>query len=277
MFVFKLHDLCCVLTPWGRQSFKNCWKLSVKSGLCPSCSFATALDSDIIHTTGTGGVLSRWENRLIYTPQCVTVACRPSEKRRRLGEIGSIHMSYISWVTGDPWFSSQWLLEFLEQLHYITPWMDDIHSKTAGNYRYSHIYVIRARSMYRSRLRTWVQKNGTGGVLNTWENRHMHSAVYLLECISANKLNFDAAKLGQFIGQYLVGHRRPNRYSRGWSYDLCCLLSYLKHYIHKQLQYMYCVYINIDWYTMFTCIHLNAYIYAYILWNDFFTVLLGFL
>ena len=27
--------------------------------LCPSCSFATALDSDIIQTTGTGGVLSR--------------------------------------------------------------------------------------------------------------------------------------------------------------------------------------------------------------------------
>ena len=27
--------------------------------LCPSCSFATALDSDIIQTTGTGGILSR--------------------------------------------------------------------------------------------------------------------------------------------------------------------------------------------------------------------------
>ena len=56
--------------------------------LYPSCLFATALDSDINQTTGSGGHLSMWKS--MYACRSVSVACRPAEKRRRRGEIGSI-------------------------------------------------------------------------------------------------------------------------------------------------------------------------------------------
>ena len=47
--------------------------------LYPSCSFATALDSDINQTTGSGGHLSMWENLCMHA--AVWLACRPAEKR----------------------------------------------------------------------------------------------------------------------------------------------------------------------------------------------------
>ena len=68
--------------------------------LCPSCSFATALDSDIIQTTGTGGVLSRWENRCMHAAVCLLCAGQP----RSAGDAAKLgqFIGQFSWVTGDP-------------------------------------------------------------------------------------------------------------------------------------------------------------------------------
>ena len=57
--------------------------------LCPSCSFATALDSDINQTTGSGGHLSMWENRCMHAAVCLLHAGQP----RSAG--GSIHRSIL--------------------------------------------------------------------------------------------------------------------------------------------------------------------------------------
>ena len=57
--------------------------------LYPSCSFATALDSDINQTTRLGWS-SEYVRKSMYACRSVSVACRPAEKRRRRGEIGSI-------------------------------------------------------------------------------------------------------------------------------------------------------------------------------------------
>ena len=62
--------------------------------LCPSCSFATALDSDIIQTTGTGGVLSRWENRCVHAAVCLLRAGQP-RSAGDAAKLGSIHRSIL--------------------------------------------------------------------------------------------------------------------------------------------------------------------------------------
>ena len=68
--------------------------------LCPSCSFAIALDSDIIQTTGMGGVPSRWENRCMHAAVCLLLAGQP----RSAGEAAELgqFIGQFSWVTGDP-------------------------------------------------------------------------------------------------------------------------------------------------------------------------------
>ena len=68
--------------------------------LCPSCSFATALDSDINQTTGTGGLLSMWENRCMHAAVCLLCAGQPrsASDAAKLGQF----IGQFSWVTGDP-------------------------------------------------------------------------------------------------------------------------------------------------------------------------------
>ena len=93
------YQLLFVLTPWGRRSFKNCWKLLVRVLLCPSCSFATALDSDVNQTTGSGGHLSTWENRWMHAAVCLLRAGQP----RSAGDAAKLgqFIGQFSGVTGD--------------------------------------------------------------------------------------------------------------------------------------------------------------------------------
>ena len=68
--------------------------------LCPSCSFATALDSDINQTTGSGGHLSMWENRCMHAAVCLLRASQP----RSAGDTAKLgqFIGQFSWVTDDP-------------------------------------------------------------------------------------------------------------------------------------------------------------------------------
>ena len=56
--------------------------------LCPSCSFATALDYR-------QGWSPEYVRKSMHACRSVSVACRPAEKRQRRGEIGSIHRSIL--------------------------------------------------------------------------------------------------------------------------------------------------------------------------------------
>ena len=68
--------------------------------LYPPCSFATALDSDINQTTGSGGHLSMWENRCMHAAVCLLRAGQP----RSAGDAAKLgqFVGQFSWVTGDP-------------------------------------------------------------------------------------------------------------------------------------------------------------------------------
>ena len=68
--------------------------------LCPSYSFATALDSDINQTAGSGDYLSMWENRCMHGTVCLLRAGQP----RRAGAAAKSgqFVGQFSWVTGDP-------------------------------------------------------------------------------------------------------------------------------------------------------------------------------
>ena len=68
--------------------------------LCPSCSFATALDSDINQTTGMGGLLSMWENRCMHATVCLLRAGQP-RSASDVAKSGQF-TGQFSWVTGDP-------------------------------------------------------------------------------------------------------------------------------------------------------------------------------
>ena len=80
------------------------WKLLEIIGrvrLCPSCSFATALDSDINQTTGSGGHLSMWENRCMHAAVCLLRAGQPrsASDAAKLGQ-------FILWI--DPIHTMNW-------------------------------------------------------------------------------------------------------------------------------------------------------------------------
>ena len=68
--------------------------------LYPSYSFATALDSDINQTTGSGGHLSMWENRCMHAAVCLLRAGQPRSagNASKLGQF----IGQFAWVTGDP-------------------------------------------------------------------------------------------------------------------------------------------------------------------------------
>ena len=78
---FNIHCLPR-LTPWGRQPFKNCLKLS----------FVLSRDrSRLGHKPDYRlGWSSEYVRKSMYACCSVSVACRPAEKRRRRSEIGSI-------------------------------------------------------------------------------------------------------------------------------------------------------------------------------------------
>ena len=82
--------------------------------LYPSCSFATALNSDINQTTGSGGHLSMWENRCMHAAVCLLRAGQP----RSAGDAAKLgqFVGQFSWVTGDP----TGLKGLNKGLHYIT-------------------------------------------------------------------------------------------------------------------------------------------------------------
>ena len=89
--------------------------------LCPSCSFAIALDSDIIQTTGTGGVLSRWERRCMHAAVCLLRAGQP-RSAGDAAKLGQLFIGQFSWVTGDPivlkglyWYSEQKIAFFIQR------------------------------------------------------------------------------------------------------------------------------------------------------------------
>ena len=65
----------------------------------------------------------------------VSVACRPAEKRRRRGEIGSIHGSIL--VGHRRPNRPQGVIQRARKLHCINPLRTTVIRKTAGNYRYS--------------------------------------------------------------------------------------------------------------------------------------------
>ena len=68
--------------------------------LYPSCSFATALDSDINQTTGSGGHPSMWENWCMHATVCLLRAGQPKSAgdTAKSGQF----IGQFSWVTGDP-------------------------------------------------------------------------------------------------------------------------------------------------------------------------------
>ena len=68
--------------------------------LYPLCSFATALDSDINQTTGSGGHLSMWENWCMHAAVCMFRAGQP----RSAGDAAKLDqfVGKFLWVTGDP-------------------------------------------------------------------------------------------------------------------------------------------------------------------------------
>ena len=97
MWTLKYRTCLNPLTPTVIQKL-----LEIIGGvrLCPSCSFATALDSDINQTTGSGGHLSMWENRCMHAAVCLLRAGQP----RSAGDAAKLgqFIGQFSWVTGDP-------------------------------------------------------------------------------------------------------------------------------------------------------------------------------
>ena len=67
--------------------------------LYPSCSFATALDSDMNQTTGSGGHLNMWENQCMHAAVCLLRAGQPRSagNAAKLGQF----IGQFSWVTGN--------------------------------------------------------------------------------------------------------------------------------------------------------------------------------
>ena len=94
------HILLWIVNPLKTTVIQKLLEIIGIVRLCPSCSFATALDSDINQTTGTGGLLSMWENRCMHAAVCLLRAGQP----RSAGDAAKLgqFIGQFSWVTGDP-------------------------------------------------------------------------------------------------------------------------------------------------------------------------------
>ena len=88
------------INPLRLTAIQKLLEIIGKVRLYPSCSFATALDSDINQTTGSGGHLSMWENQCMHAAVCLLRAGQP----RSAGDAAKLgqFIGQFSWVTGDP-------------------------------------------------------------------------------------------------------------------------------------------------------------------------------
>ena len=93
-----LHLRC--LNPLTPTAIQKLLEIIDRVRLYPSCSFATALDSDINQTTGSGGRPKMWENRRMHAAVCLLRAGQPrsASDAAKLGQF----IGQFSWVTGDP-------------------------------------------------------------------------------------------------------------------------------------------------------------------------------
>ena len=86
--------------PYRPRAIQKLLEIIGRVRLCPSCSFATALDSDINQTTGSGGRLSMWENRCMHAAVCLLRAGQP-RSAGDAGKLGQFRCQF-SLVAGDP-------------------------------------------------------------------------------------------------------------------------------------------------------------------------------
>ena len=94
------HFLSYNFNPLTPTAYRKLLEIIDIVRIYPSCSFATALDSDINQTTGSGGHLSMWENRCMHAAVCLLRAGQPRSAGDavKLGQF----IGKFSWVTGDP-------------------------------------------------------------------------------------------------------------------------------------------------------------------------------
>ena len=90
----------CQLNPLTPTAIQKLLEIIDRVRLYPSCSSATALDSDINQTNGSGGHLSMWKNRCMHAAVCLLRAGQPrsADDAAKLGQF----VGKFSWVTGDP-------------------------------------------------------------------------------------------------------------------------------------------------------------------------------
>jgi hypothetical protein len=97
----ELHQINNVLSinPLRPTAIQKLLEIIGRVRLYSSCSFATALDSDINQTTSSGGHLSMWENRRMHAAVCLLRAGQP----RSAGDAAKLgqFIGQFSWVTGD--------------------------------------------------------------------------------------------------------------------------------------------------------------------------------
>ena len=89
--------LASQINPLRPTAIQKLLKIIDRVRLYPSCSFATALDSDINQTTGTGGHLSMWKNRCMHAAVCLLRAGQP----RSAGDVVKSGQ-FVGEFTGDP-------------------------------------------------------------------------------------------------------------------------------------------------------------------------------
>ena len=89
-----------IINPLRPVAISKPLKRNGKSAYILACSLATAPDSDINQTAGSGGVLSMWENRCMHA----TVYLLRAGQRRRAGDTAKSgqFIGQFTWVTGDP-------------------------------------------------------------------------------------------------------------------------------------------------------------------------------
>ena len=100
VYVFSLDHPYACLNPLRPTVIQKLLGIIGRVRLCPSCSFATALDSDINQTTGSVGHLGMWENWCMHAAVCLLRAGQP----RSAGDAAKLgqFIGQFSWVTGNP-------------------------------------------------------------------------------------------------------------------------------------------------------------------------------
>ena len=96
---YIIYWILHLINPLRLTAIQKLLEIIDRVRLYPSCSVATALDSDINQTTGSGGHLSMWENRCKHAAVCLLCAGQP----RSAGDAAKLgqFVGKFSWVTGD--------------------------------------------------------------------------------------------------------------------------------------------------------------------------------